>query len=135
MGLDVFPPYQGCSSAAQRGSSPRCLVLHVRLQNLLSLFPNNKPCMIFLHLSHQNSIRMSLIHLHKNLHSCSSKQPGVLWSFMSINYVKQSKSHNYVVCGSSKLLPSVFLSKEKRVITVLFSLRLWFKTLLQRPGR
>lgn len=32
---------------------------------------------------------------------------------MSINYVKQSKSHYNTVCGSSKLLPSVSLSKEK----------------------
>lgn len=54
---------------------------------------------------------------------------------MSINYVKQSKSHNYVVCGSSKLLPSASLSKEKRMITVLFSSQSWLKMLLQRPGR
>lgn len=53
-----------------------------------------------------------MLYHHKNLDSCSSKQPGVLRSFMSINYVKQSRSHNYIVCGSSKLLPSVSLSKE-----------------------
>lgn len=57
--------------------------------------------------------RMSLIYLHKNLHSCSSEQPGVLYSFMNVNYVKQSKSPNYIVCGSSKPLLSVFLSKNR----------------------
>ena len=138
MGLGVVPPYRWCSLVSQHGLSPRYLVLHVQLWNLPSLFPNNKPYVTFLfalHLCHQKSIWMSLIYLHKNLHSCSRKQPGVLWSFMSINYAKQSKSHNYIIRGSSKLLPSVSLSKAKRVITVLFPLQSRVKMLLQRPGR
>lgn len=57
--------------------------------------------------------RTHVLYHRKNLTSCSSKQPGVPCSFMSINYIKQSKSHHCVVCGSSKLPPSVSLSEGK----------------------
>lgn len=52
-----------------------------------------------------------MLYHHKNLTSCSSKQPGAPCSRMSINYIKQSKSPLYVVRGSSEVPSSISLRK------------------------